>query len=349
MGFLTNIRQMITRAKTFVIGRFLFRFQHKAYLLTFEDDLREWQPDVVHCNDWQTLSLGSLIKDETGSTLIFDSHELETHRNPPLPENRKRWMERYEAYYLVQCDTVTTVCEPISSYLSDRYGIERPLVVYNSPVYPNSYAAHEDWGRLPAQSDVRREAGLSEDDFLLVSVGNVTVNRGIENILEALPDLPDDVHLAIVGKAEPSFKHVLQEIVDKYGINQRVHFIKPVNPTCVVDFVKTADVGVISLIPETLSYDYALPNKLFECAYAGLVIVASDTQEVARKIREYNLGLTYGSGDVDDLRSKLLEVYHHNQQASPQKKSNKKFIKDHEFERCVGELSAKLEMKSDSI
>jgi len=349
MGLLSEITKMITWTKAYVVRKYLFRFQHNAFLLTFEADLREWQPDIVHCNDWQTLSLGSMMKAEAGSSLVFDSHELETHRNPPLPPNRKRWMERYEAKYLAHCDFVTTVCAPISRYLSDRYGIEQPFVIYNAPIYPNRHAAHEDWGRLVAQSDVRKEAGLSADDFLLVSVGNVTVNRGIENILEALPGLPRNVHLAIVGKAEPSFKQALRILVDEYEIDDRVHFIKPVNPTCVVDFIKTADVGVISLIPETLSYDYALPNKLFECAYAGLVIVASNTQEVTRKIREYDLGLTYAAGNTDALRLTLLEVYRQNEHSNMPKRPNKQFMADHDFARCVGQLSAQLEIKSSQI
>ncbi len=39
-----------------------YRFQHQAFRYAFEDQLMQWKPDVVHCNDWQTLALGSLMK-----------------------------------------------------------------------------------------------------------------------------------------------------------------------------------------------------------------------------------------------------------------------------------------------
>lgn len=334
-----------TSIKGFVMNRYLFRFQQNAFLLTFEEDLLDWKPNIVHCNDWQTLSLGARIKSLVGSRLVFDSHELETHRNPPLPANRKRWMERYEQKHLRQCDFVTTVCEPISEYLMEHYEIEPPLVIYNSPIYPNLYPAHEDWGRLPGESDVRSEANLLLNDFLLVSVGNATVNRGIEDIFEALPGLPEDIHLAIVGKVTPAFKEVLQNLIESRALQKRVHFIEPVNPTCVVDFIRTANVGVISLIPATLSYDYALPNKLFECAFAGLSIVASDTQEVQRKVKNYELGTIYKAGDITELRTALKKAYDQQKAEGNEGRSHQLFTENHGFEACAKKLLSRFEAK----
>lgn len=320
------------------MNRYLFRLQHNAFLLTYKDDLMDWQPDIVHCNDWQTLSLGTYAKSKMGSKFIFDSHELETHRNPPLPKNRKRWMEKYEHKHLGQCDVITTVCEPISEFLHKQYNINQPLVIYNAPIHSNLNLAHKDWGRLADGSNVKKETGLSDQDFLLVSVGNATVNRGIETILEALPDLSDNIHLAIVGKVTPQFKEMLDDLIIKNKLNTRVHFIEPVNPTRVVDFIQTADAGIISLIPATLSYDLALPNKLFECAFADLPIIAADTREIKRKVLEYELGQIYESGNVKALKKAIMNVYHSKGQTSQQKASLKRFAQDHNFKTCAQKL-----------
>lgn len=342
-----KIRKTIALIKTYINSRLLYRYQHNAFLLTFRDDLLEWKPEIVHCNDWQTLSLGQTIKAQLNSKLIFDSHELETHRNPPLPESRKRWMEHYEAKYLANCDFVTTVCNPISNYLSRRYNISEPLVIYNSPILDTKRDAPEEWGRIAENTDVRLETKLDVTDFLLVSVGNATVNRGIENIFEVLPKMPNDVHLAIVGKVIPSFKKELESLIDKLNIKTRVHFIKPVGPTWVVDFIRTADVGLVSLIPMTLSYEFALPNKLFECAYAGLPIIASNTYEVEKKVKKYNLGHTYEAGNVDDLHKTLLKIYDERKTLKVKTKPNKAFMDKHDFEQSVGHLLKQLESNSD--
>ena len=317
------------------MNRYLFRFQHNAYFSMFKDELLEWHPNIVHCNDWQTLSLGAFAKSEIGSKLVFDSHELETHRNPPLPKNRKRWMERYEQKYLRKCDLVTTVCEPISEYLEKQYNIERPLVVYNAPIHQHLYPAHEDWGRLVHRSDIRQEANLSSDDFLLVSVGNATVNRGIENVLEALVNLPQNIHLAIVGKVTQQFRELLGSLINQYHLQERVHFIPPVNPTCVINFIEKADAGIISIIPATLSYDYALPNKLFECAFARLPIIASDTQEIKRKVVEYSLGVVYQSGNIEELRQAVKKVYDNSKLKGFKQPTHQRFVEDHRFEKCA--------------
>ena len=335
-------KKLIRKVKGFLMNRYLFRFQHNAYLLIFKNDLLKWQPDLIHCNDWQTLSLGAFAKSQMGSKLIFDSHELETHRNPPLPENRKRWMERYEQLYLSQCDFVTTVCAPISDYLKKQYGIDQPIIIYNAPIHPNSYKGHRDWGRLPDNCNVRKEAKLSKDDFLLVSVGNATVNRGLENVIEALTDLPRDINLAIVGRVTSQFRELLDSLVEQYGLKERVHFIQPVNPTVVVDFISSADVGIISLIPATLSYNYALPNKLFECAFADLPIIASDTQEVKRKMIDYKLGEVYASGNIIELRAAIAKIYNASKLSENQKHIHERFIQDHNFEKSVESLLNRL-------
>ncbi len=338
-----TFKRIITQIKSYINSRFLYRYQHNAFLLTFREDLLEWKPDIVHCNDWQTLSLGYMIKFELGSKLIFDSHELETHRNPPLPESRKLWMERYEAKYLASCDLVTTVCEPISTYLNRRYDITDPLVIYNSPLSANKSFAIEEWGRIVADNDVRKETNLSKSDFLMVSVGNATVNRGIENIITVLPKLPEDAHLAIVGKVIPAFKRELECLIDELEVGKRVHFVQPVNPAGVVNFISTADVGLISLIPMTLSYEFALPNKLFECAYAGIPIIASNTYEIEKKMKKYDLGYVYEAGNLDELQTQLHKVYHDHKSRKIKTIKNETFMEDHDFEKCVGQLLVQLE------
>lgn len=309
--FRRTLRYLVSLLSKILIRRFFYRYQHLAFSWTFEEAIVAWKPDIIHCNDWQTLHLGTLAKIRVGSKVVFDSHELETHRNPPLPPARKRWMERYERNHFENCDLITTVCDSIAEYLKSHYNIEQPLVVENAPfkVIPAGNETVARWGRTPVTSTLRSESGFSETDFILVVVGNVTINRGIETVIDAVDKLPPNVKLTLLGKALPAFKEKVTAQINGLGIGDRIRFLQPVNPTAVVPFLQTADLGVIPLIPATLSYEYALPNKLFECAFAGLPIVASNTSEVLRVLNEYGLGETYQAGDSSALVELVMKHY----------------------------------------
>ena len=320
--------------------RVAYKSQPTIFQAVFKQDVIGWGPDIVHCHDWQTLQLGVEIKNAIGSKLIFDSHELETHRNPPLTPARKRWMEKYEAKLLPQCDLVTTVCESIAAHLESSYKIPRPWVVVNSPIVSKALMPTPvpRWGRLPSNPSIRTEAGFSESTYLLTIVGNLTINRGVETLLDAMRGLPSDIAVAMVGKATPEFKTEIEKLIKEYNLENRVRLLDPVNPVFLVDFLSSANAGIIPIIPKTLSYQFALPNKLFECAFAGLPIIASDTVEIKMIIDRYSLGSTFPFGNHERLAKEILTYRNSWVATNLDRKDNTKFIAENCFEKSSSPL-----------
>ena len=296
-----NLKSRYTIFRRIVAVYVLPRIRVYLYMVyddAFRSELSAWDPDFIHSNDWQTLWLGVEQKKTTNCFLVFDSHELEVHRNPPLPPAQARFMTNYEQLLLPQCDLVTTVGDAIAEHLQDAYSITKPAIIHNAPMSEiNSGQLVDRWGRNPLDQTVRSELGLGDEAFIMMTVGNVTINRGIDTVVNALVDLPDHVVLAVLGKQNLSYRAELDELTNKLNLHERVLFVDPVNPLKVVPYISGADVGVIPTLPATLSYDYSLPNKLFECAFADLAIVASNTREVSRLVGQYNLGETFRPGD----------------------------------------------------
>lgn len=314
-----------------------YKFQPTAFNFAHKKSILAWQPHVVHCHDWPTLELGRIIKSRYGSILIFDSHELETHRSPPLSPTRKKWMEAFERRLLPQCDIVSSVCDSASDYLEEEYKIARPRVIVNSPIFSPDLTPIpvQRWGRTPTINSVRIEANASPSDFLLVMVGNMTLNRGVETMLEAMPLLPKNVKVALVGKTQSNFKATIERMIQKFSDFDHVKFVEPVNPVSLVDFLSSANAGIIPIIPITLSYEYALPNKLFECAFAGIPIIASNTTELRKAVKNFDLGTTFEPGNHRDLAEKILQLM------KTQSKMNAKtleFIHEMKFENAVDSL-----------
>ena len=125
--------------------------------------------------------------------------------------------------------------------------------------------------------------------------------------MESLANLPD-VWLAAVGPQNAKYTAKLLDHARQLGVEARFSMLPPVPPGDVVDYIADADFGVNPLIPATLSYQYAMPNKLFEMAFAGLPIVNSDAQESARFVRTHGLGVIFRSGDSADCAKAMALI-----------------------------------------
>ncbi len=294
-------------------------FVYKAFSATFGPHIEDWKPDVIHAHDLIPLPMAVEVARKTGAKVIYDAHELETHRNPPLPPHIRYAVERVERRNIVKADAVFTVCDPIADFLRDKYRIARPHVVMNAPQYPPTSerkgnfiledtrlkGADSHWRQSGGHIDRLRDlAGVSDDKILAVYVGLVTINRGLETVIEALPKLPE-VTLVTVGPTNPASVEKLKEMAERIGVTDRFKLVPAVPVDMVIDCVSSATFGVCPIWPLTKSYNWALPNKLFEMTFAGLPIVASDTEEVSRFLNENDLGLIYKYNDAEDCASKI--------------------------------------------
>ena len=284
-------------------------FSYGLFRREFETPIAQWAPDIVHAHDTMALLAAYHAAQRCGAKLIFDSHELETHRNPPQLWINRLQTRKIEAKYLPQAARVITVGQKIADHLKHEYAIEYPAVIYNSPPVGN-WPIPKKWQR-GVRSDVRQEAGLSADTVLMVYTGNIAINRGLEETIKGLALYQDEhptrplIHLAVVGRAVDSTLSALKALATAHGMEERLPFPPPVAANDVTRFISSASLAVIPILPETLSYQYAMPNKLFEAMLAGLPILGTDLAEMGPFIRRHALGETYDSRSTTEFSQSL--------------------------------------------
>jgi glycogen(starch) synthase len=293
--------------------------RYRSYEIVFVSLVQEWAPDIIHSHDGVTLPAAAKSARHLGARLVFDSHELEAHRNPPLTWSQRKQVERMERAYLVRADRVITVSQCISDYLAAKYRIRRPEVIFNTPE-ASQKTMQPRWGGID-RSDVRSELKLDLHKFLFVYTGRVTFNRGLELAIKALSKLQgfqdpnkcfdSDYHLAVVGAVQKGYDGHLQQLAAACGVSQQVHFLPPVAPQQVASYIEAANASIIPIMPVTLSYNFAMPNKLFEAMLAGLPIIGSDLIEMGTFIRNNGLGLTYTSDKINDCVSTMKTLITH--------------------------------------
>lgn len=266
-----------------------------------------FNPDIIYAHDLSSLPLSALIAKETNCKLVFDSHELEVHRNPPLTAAQKRQVHKTEYKYLPKCDYVTTVCESAEVVLRSEYGLKKTGLIFNAPALKGG-VSHERWERRSGK-DIRIDAGLAKDDFALIYVGLITINRGIEFALRAIEHLPENIKLVALGPGNANIKKNLKKYAADLGLKDRFIIIEPVNPPEVYEYIKGIDAAIIPITPITLSYEIALPNKFFESAFAEIPIICADLIEMKKLVAEYNLGISYDALDEQECANAIMKVY----------------------------------------
>jgi glycosyltransferase involved in cell wall biosynthesis len=257
----------------------------------------KFKPDVIHCHDLNTLLTGYFLSRFVGSQLVYDAHEMEQYRNPPLSSLQRTYVKLLERFFGRRATAVITVSEPISKFLKSELKTDEVTLIYNAPVYNQE-----------SSIVTIRDAVGGWDGALMVYVGGILVNRGVEVLIKSLV-VNESFHLALVGAISEDIRIDLEQLSERLDVARRVHFVEPVPPKEVVAFIRSADVGVFAISGIALSYEYCMPNKLFEMSFAGLPLAVSDLTAVRQFVNEVGNGALFDPSCVEQVASVIDHVY----------------------------------------
>jgi glycosyltransferase involved in cell wall biosynthesis len=264
--------------------------------LTFTREIWRQQPDIIHAHDAHVLEAAVNAANHMRvrgkrPRLIYDAHEYVAGAVRTNERQALAW-RRMEAYYIRNADAVITVSEPIADALQRNYRLpDRPTVVLNAPSLES---------RDVPDSDIRSACKLDPDVPLIVYSGSTAPKRGVATVVQALTQVPD-AHLAVVCVPGPRSPHAmdLARQAGELGVADRLYRVSPVAPESVLDFLRTADVGVHPMVGGIPNHEMALPNKLFDYVLAGLPVVVSDLAEMGSFVRRTGVGEVFPYDDVD--------------------------------------------------
>lgn len=117
------------------------------------------------------------------------------------------------------------------------------------------------------KKDIRAELGLEQDDFIVLSIGELNENKNQKVIIQAIAMLGDSkIHYVLCGKGDQLEN--LKKLVSEKHLEQNIHFLGYRKD--VVDICSQADVYVMPSKRE------GLPVASLEAMYCGLPLVTSN-------------------------------------------------------------------------
>jgi glycosyltransferase involved in cell wall biosynthesis len=224
-----------------------------------------------------------------GAPFVYDAHDayFDWDSHNWYPRAFDLYLRVLERRCVRAAAGFVTVSDGVAALLERRYG-RRPEVVRNL----HDLRIDESGG-----PDVREAAGVGDDGFLLVLVGNEKPGDAIGETLSALTELPDRVQLAFLGRGYE--KH--DELIRELELTERVHIVDPVAPTQVTDAIRGADAGLVLYRGDEKNYLHALPNRFFHSVAAGLPVIYPPLPEISALADRHGLGLAIDPADPDSI------------------------------------------------
>lgn len=278
------------------------------YELTYGKEIDALEPDLIHANDFRMLGVGARATVRARAAgrqvkLVWDAHEFLPGVRPW--EDNAHWIPgntAHESEYAPYADAVVTVSEGLADLLRERHSLTaQPTVVLNAPDRP---VEKDDAEPMP---DLREQCGIGQDVPLVVYSGSPGPQRGLGDMVEALPRL-EGVHMAFVVP-NPSAGYIkgLLDRATELGVGDRLHAVPYVPHWQVVPFLSAADAGCIP-IHHWPNHEIALITKFFEYSHARLPLVVSDVKTMSEMTRSTGQGEVCAAEDVSDLVRAIKQV-----------------------------------------
>lgn len=288
--FFSLLNKLNKKLATGLMKRLVPFVKYNLFEKAFIDAIIEISPEIIHAHDLICLPVGYVAAFKCKAKLVYDAHELELHRNPPLPILQKLMVGYMENKYGRKADSVITVGQLVGQELAKHLKRSDINIIYNSPVI------------LSSPRNIRSDLRLNINDLLLIYVGKVTEGRGVIDIVNLLPLLPN-IFFATIGPYDKHAKARIEARAKSLGVLSRFRILPPVPSEEVVSYIRGANLGLISVEPITLSYQYCMPNKLFELAFAEIPILSNTLDEIDAFLKQF------GNGMITDFNNKISLPY----------------------------------------
>jgi glycosyltransferase involved in cell wall biosynthesis len=266
---------------------------------TFHSRLKNMRADIIHAHDLDTLLPAWRYARSKDIPLIYDSHELylESTGLRGRRINRALW-SRLENLLIHHAAVVITVCGSIADHLQKRYSLVRePVVIRNF----SSADINRNTSDIPPQiQDLR-----SRVHFMCIYQGVLREGRG----LAMLPDIIAGAsRWGAVVCGDGPMRSALQKQIDKAGLQDRIILTGRLAHHVLTSVTASADAGYCYIEPISLSYRYALPNKLSEYVQARVPVIGSDLPEISALINDFHIGYVCGNQNEIGACLKKLEA-----------------------------------------
>lgn len=254
------------------------------------------RPHLVHAHDWLAGQAGVGVSTALGVPLVATVHATEHGRNAGIHDELQAAIHLEEHSLTAAAVQVITVSRAMAAEVGGLFKVPagRLHAIANGVVPPQP--------ALAAALRHLRERFAPGGAPLLVFVGRMVQEKGLQIAIEALTRLPHDLpaHLVCIGDG-PARPHLEQQAWAA-GLGHRVHFTGRISDGDRDAILQGADIGLVPSLYEPFGI------VALEIMAAALPCIASSTGGLAEIIHSGKDGLLVAPGDAGALAQAIATL-----------------------------------------
>lgn len=221
-----------------------------------------------------------------GMKVIYTAHGFHFFKGAPI----KNWLLFYpiEKWLSRYTDVLITINHEDYERAKKQFYAKRVEYIPGVGVDVDAFSNVVD-----TKENIRKRLNIPENVFMLLSVGELNVNKNHQVVIKALAALKDErIHYYIAG--EGAKEEYLRQLAEKLGVGKQVHLLG--YRTDVAELLRASDIFIFPSKREGLSV------ALMEAMVLKLPIVASDIRGNRDLIDHEKSGYLF---DVDSAHAEL--------------------------------------------
>ncbi|MBB2777135.1 UNVERIFIED_ORG: glycosyltransferase involved in cell wall biosynthesis [Comamonas terrigena] len=283
-GVLQPVRLMGARLTQWAT---LFYRARRKTIVQFLEKHPEHRPDLVLCHDYFTADVALMIGGKADAPVSVDCHEYALGQYA----HDARWLrwqrpvvKALQDDMYARVDGITTVCEGIAELIAADHDLLRPACVVRSvPFF------------------VQQPFRPTGETITVIYHGEIFPTRMLHVAVRSMRLWRPEFRLVFRGYSDPAYVEQLWEIAREAGVADRLTIEPPVPFKQIIPSANQADVGYFVHLDTSPQRRFALPNKFFEYVMAGLALAVSDLPEMARIVRQHELGALVPECDEESI------------------------------------------------
>lgn len=252
--------------------------------------------DVIFAEDLYCLPVCVVAAKIKRAKVIYDCRELFSFL---AGLKNKSFIQKFwsfvENIFISKVDLILTTGEMDLDFINNRYNLKNILVIRNLPLYKK------------ADTSINYSTMFKFDKSkkVLIYQGVILHGRGLKMTFDFLKT-SDDFVLVIIGGGE--LLDYYRNLANKLNLLHKVFFIGKIPQEELHIYTSGAFVGLSLIENLSLSYQYALPNKLFEYIMAEIPVVVTSLPQMKKIVENYQVGFVVEENDLDQFKKILYKL-----------------------------------------
>lgn len=252
-------------------------------------ELIDEPPDVLHAHDWLVAYAATVLKDLGSLPLVTTIHATEHGRHGGrLPGPTQQFIHRVERWLVAESERVITC----SAFMRDEVVLGLGAEEDRLDLVPNQI----DLKPFEEPSASARPEVWPEDRPMILFAGRLEYEKGVQTVLEALPQLERRVPgVGLVVAGEGTYRSALERRVASLGLDGLVRFLGFADELRLRSLYSSADLAIVPSLYEPFGL------VTLEAMASGTPVLVADTGGLREIVEHEVSGLRFPPGDARGL------------------------------------------------